>query len=530
MVYLDTNQKPAYGAVMPTISYFGTDLTLDWAISYARVSSAQQTLVQGGGGIDRQLEAFRLFTTTTGIPEDTSFRLIDDGRSASKGRNIKGGSLGLFLDSIRQVKPGTALVLESFSRLTRLPIDEALGVFFDIVTKGGVTLITLQDRRAYTKASLRGDKGQIYQISAAMQAARDLAENISYYSAKSWKDRRGSATNVVPSWIVKQDGELVACPIKKAIIQRAWTMGLTTGVNKIVHTFNSEGAPTLNERKRQREALLWSTGTLTKIFRGRQVLGQQEVAHYVDGKRVVAKGQYIDAYPAIISLDLWNLMQAKLDSRQSGISTGRNVTKMTNLFGDIARCECGSRMKVHRRGDHGKYVYLGCSTRFVGGCDNSKFYRLDKIESKLLPRMVDTKINDQPSVDPAAVLEGQIISARTKAAEIEKAYQQSMTRSGELAERTQAKLEADYQRKSEEVIILERRLAALRSTKPVAEVQSMIGGVLGAALAGDVWARTKIATAMPEVLRKLVCRKDGTLRVEFRSSAVKVTWTTTLSS
>ena len=104
----------------------------------------------------------------------------------------------------------TGLVVESFSRLNRLHIDEALDVFFDIVCKGGVALVTLQDRRAYTKQSVRNDKGQIYQISSsAMHAARDHADNISYYSTKSWRSRRGSITNNRPAWIIRRDGVLV---------------------------------------------------------------------------------------------------------------------------------------------------------------------------------------------------------------------------------------------------------------------------------------------------------------------------------
>ena len=41
-------------------------------------------------------------------------------------------------------------------------------------------------------------------------------------------------------------------------------------------------------------------------------------------------------------------------------------------------------MKIHRRGDLGEYVYLGCSNAYVGACDNKKFYRLDRIERTVL--------------------------------------------------------------------------------------------------------------------------------------------------
>jgi hypothetical protein len=63
---------------------------------------------------------------------------------------------------------------------------------FLAILRTGVTLITLTDHRAYTRASVRGDKGQMYQVAAAVQAVRDDAENLAYYTPKSWKVRRGT--------------------------------------------------------------------------------------------------------------------------------------------------------------------------------------------------------------------------------------------------------------------------------------------------------------------------------------------------
>jgi hypothetical protein len=51
--------------------------------------------------------------------------------------------------------------------------------------------------------------------------------------------------------------------------------------------------------------------------------------------------------------------------------------------------------------------------------------------------------------------------------------------------------------------------------------------VTGAALAGDVVARGKIADALPEVVGSLVCRKDGAIRLRWKGMT-NITWTTTL--
>ena len=501
---------------MPQFTYGGVELDLDWLVSYTRVSSPQQTLEHGGGGIDRQLEEFHDFAATFGVPQDTSLgSLIDEGKSGSTGKNVETGALGLFRTAIleKRVKPKTGLVVESFSRLNRLVIDKALTVFLEIVCENNVPLITLQDRRAYTVQSFRRDKGVIHQIGSAMHSARDHAENIWYYSTKAWRNkRRGSCTNITPSWIVVEDGALVADPAKAAIVVRIFHMALTMGVNSIVAALNAEGVPVLNERKRKRSVLLWGTGSITKLLRGRQVLGQQEVGHYVDGKRVVTKGQYVDAYPAIVDKALWDAVQVKLDSRRSGVSTGRNVQRYTNLFGDLARCRCGERMKIHRRGNRGEYVYLGCSAHRDGACKNAKFYRLDHIEAAVLDMIANLTWPTDTQGDPTAGLEKQIAKAKADAAALETAYERAMLRSGTLAERTAAKLEADHAAKLASVTKLERELAVLKMAKPADQqlsalktLSERLQRLSGTAL---VEARGKVATALPGLFRAITFAPD----------------------
>ena len=83
---------------MPIFHYGGVELDLDWVISYARVSSPSQTVEQGGGGIDRQIDEFHAFRTEVGVNGFTGLgSLVDDGKSGSTGKNIATGALGLFL-------------------------------------------------------------------------------------------------------------------------------------------------------------------------------------------------------------------------------------------------------------------------------------------------------------------------------------------------------------------------------------------------------------------------------------------------
>jgi len=43
--------------------------------------------------------------------------------------------------------------------------------------------------------------------------------------------------------------------------------------------------------------------------------GQQEVAQHHEGKRVVTKGQYSDAYSSVTDLDLWQRVQVAWTAR-----------------------------------------------------------------------------------------------------------------------------------------------------------------------------------------------------------------------
>jgi hypothetical protein len=112
---------------MPTFNYYGHRLTIDNLYSYDRVSSPQKTPDKGGEGIERQsllrMDFIRQFPQ---VPIDR--QLVDLGKSGRGAHLGDGGALGGFRDlAIRKMlKPNPGLTVESFSRLCRLEIDEAL--------------------------------------------------------------------------------------------------------------------------------------------------------------------------------------------------------------------------------------------------------------------------------------------------------------------------------------------------------------------------------------------------------------------
>jgi hypothetical protein len=242
-------------------------------------------------------------------------------------------------------------------------------------------------------------------------------------------------------------------------------------------------------------------------------------------KRVLTGEVTKDAYPAVFTEHEWLAANHCLDSRRRGTQVGRNVVSYANLFGDLAVCGvCGGRMKIRGKGRLGPFKYFGCSnaalhkkrksgepvSKIIPVCDNTQYYRLDKIEADILPRVADEVVDDSPQDDdPAETLTKRIAKMKAEAAQIERDYMASMRRTGHLAEMTQAKLERDHAGKLTAIGKVERELAAHHAAKPMGELQETVRTVLARALVGDVAARAKIAESLPGLLGTVTCRSDG---------------------
>jgi hypothetical protein len=525
---------------MPTFQYRGQTITVDTLDSYARVSSAQSTIAHDGESIPRQIEMHHALAAEFNIPIAVRTRqFIDEGKSGSKGVHLRdGGALYAYMKLATSGKlgPNPGLTVESFSRLSRLPIDLAMGLFLDIIG-AGVALFTLTDGNVYTRESVRANHGQMYQVTAGLQAARATAEATSGYSKKSWGVRRGTVTALTPSWFRKYAKkptdtdfhevshfkalkknfpgvqlEVRVDPDKHAIIQRIFTDVLSIGLDRLARDLNQQGVPTFAGKGHS-----WSPADLGGMVRGRMVLGEQRIGKCVEG--VASKtDQWVKAYSPVVTEDQWLLANAALDSRKKGgVATGRNVTRMTNLFGDLARCgKCGGRMKVKQKGRVGQFHYFACSRSGVGTCDVKKYHRLDQVESRWL-RDFDTRaLGDwtaKPVEDKAATLKAQIATATTEAAVIQRAYKRALLQEGDMAAQTAADFAAEHAAKLEALRLLERQLTAALAAKPadeqidrVKELAGVLDGLEGEDL---ISARRQIAAALPSFVRQIRFMPDG---------------------
>jgi len=117
------------------------------AYLYQRFSSEKQ---KGNSSLYRQTEAQDKWLLKN--PDvKVAGRYVDDGLSGFKGDHLKKGALKVLVDQIEQglVDEGSIILVEQFSRLSRLPISDTEKLLFKI-WDAGITIVTVTDNQEYT--------------------------------------------------------------------------------------------------------------------------------------------------------------------------------------------------------------------------------------------------------------------------------------------------------------------------------------------------------------------------------------------
>ena len=375
------------------------------AYSYARISTPDQ---KKGHGLTRQTTSnTKTLAISHGFEFDENL-IIDDGRSGYHGNHVKGkGALGIFLSLIpHQVKPGDRLYVEHLDRLSRQKPTLAQAQFLMIINHG-VEIYTTMDKQLYTQETVNANAGLLFLSLGMMLSNHAESVKKADRTRDNWTRARGTTSALAPSWIIRTPDGAKLDPDKLTIVRRlCCDLLLKMGFDKAAHVLNSEGVPTLGSHPRSRSHSIWDGALVGAIAKSQRILGHQPIGKYVEGKRQKT-GQFVrDAYPAAISEDEWHQLQAAIDARKNGTAVldGRKTGQMTNLFGDLARCDvCGNRMTVYRRGRI-NYFYFACSVgskRKESVCTHGNYHRLDHIEQRILrvlreprPTRLDTSTAD----------------------------------------------------------------------------------------------------------------------------------------
>ncbi len=321
---------------------------------------------------------------------DRDLNLRDLGVSAFRGDNLATGALGAFLDAVKQgvVERGSYLLVESLDRVSRATARKAVRVLEDIV-EAGVTVVTLNDGKAYTEESLDGFDflmAVLVLIRAHEESATKARRLKAAWHGKRLKVRDEALTAITPGWIEldsERRPQLIEAHAK--VVRRIVTDSLRgVGKHSIAKKLNTEGVPTFGRAKQ------WHRSYIDKILTAPALVGTfvPHVEEHREGKlRRVPQKPVENYFPAVVDNDTFERLQSL--SRTSPLRGRHADTKMRNLLSGLARCPlCGSTMTRVSKGPAAKAgrPFFVCTKAKTGaGCE----YRVvpyDAVEGTIVER------------------------------------------------------------------------------------------------------------------------------------------------
>lgn len=354
------------------------------AYSYLRFSTPEQSK---GDSLRRQTALADDYAERHGLKLDTELNLRDLGVSAYRGDNAAVGALGAFLKAVSDglVPKGSVLLVEALDRVSRQSARKAVRILEDIV-EGGVTVVTLNDGKSYTAASLDGTDF-LLAILLFMRGAEESATKAKRLKA-SWvgkrerAERREIITVRVPAWIRaegsaakdQRNAKFFLIPERAKIVRRIFSSYLAgNGTHSIAASLNSEKTPTWSAGKGHRAGTHWHRTYIHKILRNPAAAGVFVpcIEDYADsGKfRRVPQAPITNYYPAAIDAAVFERVQTLLTARKSTVRRA----SISSLLAGLARCpKCGATMTRVTKGssDRAGVPKLVCAKAKAGaGCD-----------------------------------------------------------------------------------------------------------------------------------------------------------------
>ena len=334
------------------------------AYSYLRFSSPEQAK---GASRRRQIEAAEKWASDNGLVLDEQLR--DEGVSAFRGKHRHATSApGGFLRRVDngEVPPGSTLIVESFDRLSREEVVDALEQFLTL-TRQGITVVTLADGRVYNRESLKQDQTQLIVSIIIMARAYEESATKSLRVGHAWRLKRDAArhskqamTATCPGWIRLVGGpktghyELIE---ERAKIVRSMFASVIAG----------EGRRTIVKQLNANRVELWGVGRNRGVHWHDSYV-QKILASTASFGRLELRGERIEGYfPSVVSEDTY--WKAKATSASRYFGSGRPLKRFNNLLHGLAKCHaCGSTMAYVDKGKRSK-PHLRCASAMASsGC------------------------------------------------------------------------------------------------------------------------------------------------------------------
>ncbi len=339
------------------------------AYSYLRFSSPEQAK---GASRARQIEAAVAWADEHGLVLDEQLR--DEGVSAFRGRNREATSaLGGFLGRVDrgEVPVGSYLLVESFDRLSRQEVVDALELFLSL-TRKGITVVTLADGCVYNRESLRRDQTQLIISIIIMTRAFEESATKSRRVGDAWsrkrvaaRERKQAMTATCPGWMRlvggPRTGHYELIEDRAAIVREIFDAVIAgDGRRTIVKRLNAAKVDTWGSGGKK--GVCWHDSYVQKILSSPSTFGR-----YENGD------EQIDGYfPAVIGEETFWRARAATAGRLQG--QGRPTRRFNNLLHGLARCpSCDGTMAFIDKGKKGR-PRLQCSRSLNGsGCAESEY-------------------------------------------------------------------------------------------------------------------------------------------------------------
>ena len=368
------------------------------AYSYVRFSTPEQ---MRGDSLRRQTEAAERYAALHGLELDDRLTFRDLGVSAFRGRNKAEGMLGEFLALVRSgdIAEGSYLLVENLDRVSRENALDALDALKDIA-KEGITVVTLNDGRAYTHESLRQNPVDLMIAVMVFMRANDESATKAKRLREAWGAKRAKAekqplTKLSPGWVRLRDDRsgFDLIPERAAIVRRIFDMTLAgKGQHSIADTLNREGVRVFGRGRH------WHRSYIKKILENPAVIGQftPHRMEVINGKRVRVPAEPVEDYfPQVVSVEVFEQVSSLASGRAAPSKT---KGAMANILAGLAKCpQCGSTMtRINKGGKKGGRPYLICTKAKAGAGCNYRKVRLDHI-TQAITANTDYLIGQLPS-------------------------------------------------------------------------------------------------------------------------------------
>ncbi|TBF75767.1 recombinase family protein [Rhizobium leguminosarum] len=353
------------------------------AYSYIRMSTDIQLK---GDSLRRQTEESKRYCDENGLELVEDFKLQDIGVSAYRGRNVAQGELGRFLSLAEGglIPKGSFLIVESLDRISREKPQTAVALFLQIL-ESGVDIITLTDRRIYRSGS--ADVSDILMSVLIMARAYEESRTKGLRVGAAWENKRKNIhekklTQVAPAWLrLSEDRRAYnVIPERVAVLQAIYNdADKGKGSFQIARKLNLDGVPTFAPSKG------WHESYVSKLLTNRSVLGEFQPHRYIEGKRTPAGDPIADYFPAVVSQDQFERIQAGRAVRKIR-GSGRKGRDNVNLFSGVATCGyCNGKMMIVDKGTGPKGgVYIRCDNARRGNDCWAAMWPLKHLETAFL--------------------------------------------------------------------------------------------------------------------------------------------------